>query len=79
MAGKWECPICGSNAYERHGGYPEPAFRIITKEDGTEIKKPIMFRSGQHFMCKGCSVFFNNPNKFTREATNGQPNSLYRR
>ena len=67
---KWTCPVCGSNAYERHGGYPEPAFRIVTLEDGTEIKKPIMFTTGRHFMCKGCTVFFSNPRKFNKEQIN---------
>ena len=63
---KWECRLCGSNAYERHGGHPEPAYKVIKNEDGTEVRKPITYTAGRHFMCRGCSVFFANPRKFNR-------------
>lgn len=63
---KWNCRVCGSGAYEKHGGHNEPAYRVQTDEDGTETRTPIIFRRGQHFRCKGCSVFFSNPRRFNK-------------
>ncbi|RLC28899.1 hypothetical protein DRH13_06470 [Candidatus Woesebacteria bacterium] len=63
---KWNCPVCGSGAYEKHGGYNEPAYRVQTNEQGIEVRTPIIFKRDQHFRCKGCSVFFSNPRKFNK-------------
>ena len=56
----WECPMCGSNAYQRYGGIRVPATQYSKNGEPTQIHKMI----NQHFMCKGCSIFFGNPKLF---------------
>ena len=57
---KWVCPICMSRAYQNWGAKMER----VTKLDGeTSYRK-----MGGNFMCKGCSVFFNNPRIFNKRA-----------
>ena len=65
MSNKWECPICHSKAYQKHGGTYEPAYKI-SKEGENEVRDKIMFKTGTMFKCKGCSVFFENPSKFNQ-------------
>lgn len=67
----WICPICGCNAYQRYGGVNLPAVKIYVDEiTGEEKRQSTSLRLGTHFMCKGCSVFFGNPNLFNRETMN---------
>ena len=71
---KWQCPVCGNNAYSNQGGIYQPAYKYTqideqVSSEGTihikgENKESIMFRTNSLFMCKGCSVFFNSPTKF---------------
>ena len=62
---KWQCPICGDKRYQKYGGLDIPVIKI-TK--GKSV--PTTAHLGQHFMCKGCSVFFSNPRLFNTWAKN---------
>ena len=59
----WTCPICGSRAYQKWGGKMERV--SVGNSESPEYRK-----MGTHYMCKGCSVFFNNPRIFNKRATN---------
>jgi len=61
---KWQCPICRSRAYQRYGGVTVPAVRFYKGAGNEERRQPTTMRMGQHFMCKGCTVFFSNPKLF---------------
>jgi len=63
---KWQCPVCGDKRYQKYGGVTVPAISIDSfNSTGTPNTSVHM---GQHFMCKGCSVFFSNPRLFNLEA-----------
>lgn len=65
---KWTCPVCRGNAYQRFGGITLPAHKIeLDATTNKEKRNLILFKTGTHFMCKGCSVFFSNPNLFNKE------------
>ena len=64
---KWICPICGSNAYQRFGGVTLPAIKVDESQSPPKHEKT-SYKMGQHFMCKGCSVFFSNPKLFNKVA-----------
>lgn len=66
MPNTWECPICGSNAYQRYGGVKVPAIRVDESTVPPTQTQTSMV-TGKHFMCKGCSVHFGNPNLFNAE------------
>lgn len=63
---EWECPVCGSRAYQRYGSITIPAVKFLKNKDDKEIRVDTQMKTGQHFMCKGCSVFFGNPRIFNR-------------
>jgi hypothetical protein len=55
--------MCGSRAYQRYGGVKVPATRIDESTVPPTQSQTSMV-TGKHFMCKGCSVHFGNPNLF---------------
>lgn len=67
MVMKWICPICGNNAYQRFGGITLPAIKVDESQSPPKHEKT-SYKMGQHFMCKGCSVFFSNPKLFNKVA-----------
>lgn len=77
MSGRWNCPICHCSAYQRYGGHVEQAMSIDCGDSGAPSRKPVSIRMGTHFMCKGCSVFFSNPNLFCRENVNKKKDENY--
>ncbi len=64
----WQCPICKCKAYQKHGTIPLPAIRTRSGKGGKTIEEDTTVKWGTHFMCKGCSVFFSNPNAFNAVA-----------
>jgi len=65
----WCCPVCGCSAFQRFGGHYEKGIKY--GESGVSPEE-ISIKIGQHFMCKGCSVFFNNPNAFNKDKIDGR-------
>lgn len=60
----WICPICGNKAYEDCGKYPVAAIQISNDNRIPTIMHKTFFK------CKGCSVFFGNPNSFNHVKLN---------